>query len=351
MLILNAGIGLITPPVGSVLFVGTAIGKISIAETMRTIWPFYLAGAARARARHAVPGVVAVAAERVAVSAGRALDEILEKQRVVAVVTIERAADALPLADALCAGGVRVIEITLRTDAACSAIEAIAKARPEAIVGAGTVRDARSLRAARDAGAQFVVSPGFTPALHAAAAARRVAVAAGRRDGVRDLARARGRARAAEVLSRPKRPAARARCARLPPCSPKSGSVRRAASRPRTCVAISSCRTWFASAAPGSRHRRSWPRGSGRKFRSSRLGRSSSRGRLTSHARGGRSRTPGSQRRPPLAAGALSITACSEAPGRTACRSRGNTRRRSRATSSRRAAGSRTRRSDSAPRT
>jgi tripartite ATP-independent transporter DctM subunit len=46
MLILNAGIGLITPPVGSVLFVGTAIGKISIAETMRTIWPFYLAGLA-----------------------------------------------------------------------------------------------------------------------------------------------------------------------------------------------------------------------------------------------------------------------------------------------------------------
>ena len=44
ILILNAGIGLITPPVGSVLFVGTAIGKISIAETMRTIWPFYLAG-------------------------------------------------------------------------------------------------------------------------------------------------------------------------------------------------------------------------------------------------------------------------------------------------------------------
>ena len=43
---LNAGIGLITPPVGSVLFVGTAIGRISIAETLRTIWPFYLAGVA-----------------------------------------------------------------------------------------------------------------------------------------------------------------------------------------------------------------------------------------------------------------------------------------------------------------
>jgi 2-dehydro-3-deoxyphosphogluconate aldolase / (4S)-4-hydroxy-2-oxoglutarate aldolase len=109
-----------------------------------------------------------VAAERAAVS-GRTLAKILENQRVVAVVTIERAADALPLADALCAGGVRAIEVTLRSEAACSAIEAIAKARPDAIVGAGTVRDARTLGAARDAGAQFVVSPGFTPALHAAA--------------------------------------------------------------------------------------------------------------------------------------------------------------------------------------
>jgi 2-dehydro-3-deoxyphosphogluconate aldolase / (4S)-4-hydroxy-2-oxoglutarate aldolase len=104
-------------------------------------------------------------------SAAASLTEMLESQRIVAVVTIERATDALPLADALCAGGVRVVEITLRSDAARSAIEAIAKARTDVIVGAGTVRDARSLRAARDAGAQFAVSPGFTPALHAAAAA------------------------------------------------------------------------------------------------------------------------------------------------------------------------------------
>jgi len=104
-------------------------------------------------------------------SSAGALKATLEEQRIVAVVTVERATDALPLADALCAGGVRVIEITLRSDAARAAIEAVAKARPEAIVGAGTVRDARSLRGARDAGAQFVVSPGFTPALHAAAAA------------------------------------------------------------------------------------------------------------------------------------------------------------------------------------
>ena len=100
-----------------------------------------------------------------------ALAKIFETQRIVAVATIERAADALPLADALCAGGVRVIEITLRTAAASAAIEQIRKARPDATVGAGTVRDARGLRAARDAGAQFVVSPGFTPALHEAASA------------------------------------------------------------------------------------------------------------------------------------------------------------------------------------
>jgi 2-dehydro-3-deoxyphosphogluconate aldolase/(4S)-4-hydroxy-2-oxoglutarate aldolase len=101
----------------------------------------------------------------------RSLATTLAEQRVVAVVTIERATDALPLADALCAGGVRVVEITLRSDAARAAIEAVAKARPDVVVGAGTVREARSLRGARDAGAQFVVSPGFTPALHAAAAA------------------------------------------------------------------------------------------------------------------------------------------------------------------------------------
>jgi 2-dehydro-3-deoxyphosphogluconate aldolase / (4S)-4-hydroxy-2-oxoglutarate aldolase len=110
-----------------------------------------------------------VVAERAAVSGELALAEIFAKQRVVAVATLERAADALPLADALSAGGVRVLEITLRTAAASAAIEHLRKARPDAIVGAGTVRDARTLSAARDAGAQFVVSPGFTRVLHEAA--------------------------------------------------------------------------------------------------------------------------------------------------------------------------------------
>jgi 2-dehydro-3-deoxyphosphogluconate aldolase/(4S)-4-hydroxy-2-oxoglutarate aldolase len=102
-------------------------------------------------------------------SGALAFADVLAKQRIVAVVTLERVEHALPVVDALDGGGVRVIEITLRSDVALAAIEAVAKARPAAIVGAGTARDAHSVRAARDAGARFVVSPGFTPALHAAA--------------------------------------------------------------------------------------------------------------------------------------------------------------------------------------
>ena len=87
---------------------------------------------------------------------------------VIPVIVIEREADALPLARALLAGGVRVLEITLRTPAALPAIEAIAKALPEAIVGAGTVLNAEDARRAQEAGAQFAVSPGYTAAVGAA---------------------------------------------------------------------------------------------------------------------------------------------------------------------------------------
>jgi 2-dehydro-3-deoxyphosphogluconate aldolase/(4S)-4-hydroxy-2-oxoglutarate aldolase len=104
-------------------------------------------------------------------SAQDELAAVLGAGRVVAVVTIERVADALPLADALLAGGIRTIEVTMRSAAALSALERIAVERPEAIVGAGTVRRPSDVRAARDAGARFVVSPGFTPALDAAARA------------------------------------------------------------------------------------------------------------------------------------------------------------------------------------
>ena len=104
-------------------------------------------------------------------SAVRTIAEVLGAERVIAVVTIERPADAVPLANALCAGGVRVIEVTLRTDAALAAIERIAAGCEAAIVGAGTARTAADFTAARAAGARFVVSPGYTPTLAKAARA------------------------------------------------------------------------------------------------------------------------------------------------------------------------------------
>ena len=69
ILILKGGIGLITPPVGSVLFVGTAIGNISIADTLRTIWPFYLAVVRRAADRRVRAAAVAMAAAPAEVAA------------------------------------------------------------------------------------------------------------------------------------------------------------------------------------------------------------------------------------------------------------------------------------------
>jgi len=74
----------------------------------------------------------------------------------------------VPLARALVAGGVRVLEVTLRTPVALACIEAIARAVPEAIVGAGTLRSAADARAALDAGSAFGVSPGYTAVLGAA---------------------------------------------------------------------------------------------------------------------------------------------------------------------------------------
>ena len=71
VLILTGGIGLITPPVGSVLFVGTAIGKISIGESVRTIWPFWLAALAVLLVVAFVPAAVAVAAGGAEVSRAR----------------------------------------------------------------------------------------------------------------------------------------------------------------------------------------------------------------------------------------------------------------------------------------
>jgi 2-dehydro-3-deoxyphosphogluconate aldolase/(4S)-4-hydroxy-2-oxoglutarate aldolase len=90
---------------------------------------------------------------------------------VIPVLTIERAADAVPLARALVRGGLPVLEITLRTGVALEALRAIAGEIPEAFVGAGTVLNARQLDQARQAGARFAVSPGCTTALATAASA------------------------------------------------------------------------------------------------------------------------------------------------------------------------------------
>lgn len=84
---------------------------------------------------------------------------------VIPVIVLERVDQAVPLAEALLAGGVRVLEVTLRTAAGLPAIEAIARALPEALVGAGTLRSADDARAASDAGARFGVSPGFAAGL------------------------------------------------------------------------------------------------------------------------------------------------------------------------------------------
>ncbi len=87
---------------------------------------------------------------------------------VIPVIVIQRLEDAVPLARALVAGGVRVLEVTLRTPVALAAMEAMARAVPEAIVGAGTLRSVADVKAARDAGCQFGVSPGYTEAIGAA---------------------------------------------------------------------------------------------------------------------------------------------------------------------------------------
>ena len=89
---------------------------------------------------------------------------------VIAVLTIARAADAAPLARALVAGGVRVLEVTLRTAEALASIEAIAAGVPDALVGAGTVLNAGDFHRAERAGARFIVSPGLTNSLVAVAA-------------------------------------------------------------------------------------------------------------------------------------------------------------------------------------
>jgi 2-dehydro-3-deoxyphosphogluconate aldolase/(4S)-4-hydroxy-2-oxoglutarate aldolase len=95
--------------------------------------------------------------------------DIVALAPVIPVLTVNDLQHAVPLARALSAGGLRVLEITLRTPVALAAIEAMRKAVPEAIVGVGTLTRAVDFAAADRAGAQFGVTPGLTPDLAAAA--------------------------------------------------------------------------------------------------------------------------------------------------------------------------------------
>lgn len=93
------------------------------------------------------------------------IDDILTAGPVIPVIVLDDETHAVPLARALIAGGVRVLEVTLRTSAAIASIRAIAREVPEAIVGAGTLLNRADIEAALDAGARFGVSPGATPDL------------------------------------------------------------------------------------------------------------------------------------------------------------------------------------------
>lgn len=104
-----------------------------------------------------------------------ALDAILAGNRIIPVITIQRLADAVPLARALVAGGITALEITLRTPVALDAARAIIAEVPSAIVGLGTITRPADFESAARVGARFVISPGATPALLAEAAQRPLA--------------------------------------------------------------------------------------------------------------------------------------------------------------------------------
>ena len=88
--------------------------------------------------------------------------ELVTYGPVIPVIVLQRVQDAVPLARALVAGGVRVLEVTLRTAVALQCMREIVRAVPDAIVGAGTIRSVADAEAAKDAGCRFGVSPGYS---------------------------------------------------------------------------------------------------------------------------------------------------------------------------------------------
>ena len=107
------------------------------------------------------------------------LAALFEQATIIPVLTIERLEDAVPLAKALVAGGVHVLEVTLRTPVAIESAKAIMAKVPEAVVGIGTILNADDLARAEGVGARFGISPGATPDLLKAAAASALPFAPG----------------------------------------------------------------------------------------------------------------------------------------------------------------------------
>jgi 2-dehydro-3-deoxyphosphogluconate aldolase / (4S)-4-hydroxy-2-oxoglutarate aldolase len=91
--------------------------------------------------------------------------QVMQDAPVIPVIVLNDVAHAVPMARALVAGGIRMLEVTLRTPRALACIEAIAREVPEAVVGAGTVRTKTDAQAAVNAGSRFAVSPGYTSAV------------------------------------------------------------------------------------------------------------------------------------------------------------------------------------------
>lgn len=96
------------------------------------------------------------------------IDEIMHAASVIPVLEVASLETAAPLAKALAAGGLRVVELTLRTDCALDALQAMREAAPELIVGMGTIRTEKDIERSLDAGAAFLVSPGADAGLLAA---------------------------------------------------------------------------------------------------------------------------------------------------------------------------------------
>lgn len=97
------------------------------------------------------------------------LDQYASLSPIIPVLSIEKLEDAVPMCKALVAGGLKVLEVTLRTECGLDSISKLRAEIPDAIVGAGTVANPAQLKAAIEAGSQFIVSPGCTPQLLSAA--------------------------------------------------------------------------------------------------------------------------------------------------------------------------------------